>query len=180
MEQADSAELATGHVGGAGGVLTRLDFENEDHRDAVWLVFGADVGFTQRAERRIPEPSDVDELFLALPPGMPPESKHVLGWWEEKKLLGIVDLVRGYPDASVAYIGLLQVRLEQQGCGLGERILRSTEALARGWPEIKRLRLAVVRGNWVAAGFWHRMGFAETGEVVPYARELDTDEAVLF
>ncbi|HEX5598070.1 MAG TPA: GNAT family N-acetyltransferase [Micromonosporaceae bacterium] len=161
-------------------MLTRLDLENEDHRDAVWSIFGADVGFAQRVDGRDPKRSDADELFTALPPNMPPESKHVLGWWQDERLMGVVDLVRGYPDASVAYIGLLQVRLDEQGRGLGMRMFRSTEALAREWPEIKRLRLSVLRGNWVAAGFWQRMGFAESGEVVPYPREFDTDEAVLF
>ena len=41
------------------------------------------------------------------------------------------------------------------------------EALARTWPGIDRLRVAVVQSNPDALIFWREVGFIDTGEIKP-------------
>ncbi len=86
------------------------------------------------------------------------------------ELVAVVDLLRGYPDAAVAFIGLLQVRGGWQGRGIGRTAYRLVEQYVTAhWPEVRRLRLAVVDTNAeVAAPFWERQGFEVTGETKPY------------
>jgi len=67
-------------------------------------------------------------------------------------------------------LGLLQIDLARQGQGIGAAACRALEDGVRArWPWARRLRLSVVRSNDPVLGFWHRMGFTETGEVRPCA-----------
>lgn len=64
-------------------------------------------------------------------------------------------------------MGLLLVREDSHGEGLGREIYESGERLIRKlWPEVARFRLAVALSNDVT-GFWNRMGFHDTGERKP-------------
>ncbi|MDQ3423196.1 MAG: GNAT family N-acetyltransferase [Actinomycetota bacterium] len=94
----------------------------------------------------------------------------MLGAWSGAHLVGVVDLLRGHPDESRAFLGLLQVRWELQRDGIGRRLSELTESWVRdSWPEIERLRVAVVDTNAVvAAPFWAAMAFVPTGEDKPY------------
>lgn len=127
------------------------------------------------------------------PPGVAAEAKVVLGVFEGDgstaslgeggaaaggdgvavdggELVAVVDLLRGYPDAAVAFVGLLQVRGGWQGRGIGRAAYRLVERYVTGsWPEVRRLRLAVVDTNAeLAAPFWGRLGFEATGEAKAY------------
>lgn len=81
-----------------------------------------------------------------------------------------MDLLRGYPRPGYTFVGVLQVRWELQGSGLGRAVWEHTEDWIQGtWPEATRVRLAVAATNVrVAEPFWTRMGFAPTGEVRPH------------
>jgi hypothetical protein len=52
--------------------------------------------------------------------------------------------------------------------------------VAARWPWVRRLRLSVVRTNDNVLGFWHRTGFAETGEVRPWRYDKLQSEAILL
>ncbi|WP_344221766.1 GNAT family N-acetyltransferase [Kribbella sancticallisti] len=104
------------------------------------------------------------------PDGVEEDRKVVLGGFEGRQLLVIVDLLRGYPIAQTAFIGLLEVHGSHQGRGVGAAAYRAVEQyVGSTWPEIRTLRLAVVDTNAEqAAGFWARQGFEPTGEQKPY------------
>ena len=71
-----------------------------------------------------------------------------------------MDLVRGYPTETTAYIGLLLFSESHQGRGLGAQVLAYVRSLAQSWG-CRHLRIAVISTNVRAFGFWQREGFEE-------------------
>lgn len=114
-----------------------------------------------------PGPADGDSFFIALPPGKGYEDKFTYGVFDAAgALVGCADVVRGWPDANTAIVGLLLLEPAARDRGVGAQALAAIEAEARGWG-MRRLRIGVADSNPRAFGFWRRMGFAETGETKP-------------
>ena len=61
------------------------------------------------------------------PPGIPMEQKYYVGFFENSKLVAIMDLEDGYPDSEYVYIGFFMMNSELQGLGIGTEII--SEAL---------------------------------------------------
>jgi len=106
------------------------------------------------------------QLLTATPPNFSQETKHVFMVMLGSEPVGLVDVVDGFPNPGVAFVGLLAIAEDQHGLGLGRATLRLVEAFARSTLSAFKLGLAVVDTNPVT-GFWHKMGFKETGEVRP-------------
>lgn len=124
-------------------------------------------GFSVLVEGRAPSATAAKDLFAALPPGKTYADKFVLGLYSMTAetgggtaMIGCADLIRGYPEPDIAFIGLLLFAEAAQGAGYGPRALREIERLAAGWG-CRRLRLAVIETNPRAIAFWRREGFAE-------------------
>ncbi|ONI67441.1 hypothetical protein BWI15_30390 [Kribbella sp. ALI-6-A] len=150
--------------------------------DAVQALIESDPGYTERITGYPPGPADAQSLLMMRPEMLAEEAKVVLGGFEGDELVALVDLLRGYPDPSYAFIGLLQVRGDRQGCGIGRTAYRLVERFVENtWPEVRRLRLAVVDTNAKqAAPFWFRQGFEPTGEAKPYQYDQLTSTARLY
>jgi Sortase and related acyltransferases len=105
------------------------------------------------------QPEDAFELLHDLPPQKFEAYKQVLGIRDRNgKLCGVLDLVSGFPEKSIAFIGLLLLLPEKRGAGLGRRILQSLETWARG-AGFKALMLGVVEENNDGLRFWKACGF---------------------
>jgi RimJ/RimL family protein N-acetyltransferase len=140
-----------------------------DDVDAVQELIESDPGYTERITGYPPGSSDAQSLLMMRPDNLPENSKVVLGAWAAGELVAVVDLLRGYPNDRTAFIGLLEVHGRHQRQGLGAASYGLTEQyVANAWPEIEKLRLAVVDTNAEAARFWMVMGFEPTGEAKPY------------
>lgn len=134
--------------------------------EALQALLESDHAYTARVTGYPPGPSDALSLLLMRPEGLAEERKAVFGGF----LVSVLDVLRGYPDEEFAFLGLLLVRGDRQGEGIGAvTVGRFVDDAAREWPEVRRLRLAVVDTNAeVAPEFWRRLGFEPTGEVKPY------------
>jgi ribosomal protein S18 acetylase RimI-like enzyme len=141
-----------------------------DDVDAVQELIESDPGYTERITGYPPGSSDAQSLLMMRPGSIPEDAKVVLGAWEDDELVAVVDLLRGYPNESTAFIGLLEVHGKHQRCGRGAAAYGLVEQYVAGtWPEVEKLRLAVVDTNAdTAVKFWVAMGFRQTGEAKPY------------
>ncbi|WP_136442228.1 GNAT family N-acetyltransferase [Pacificoceanicola onchidii] len=72
--------------------------------------------------------------------------------------VGLVEILRGYPDPMDWYIGFLGIDRERRGEGFGKRALDRIVEKARG-ARMERLLLCVLEENLRAQAFWHREGF---------------------
>lgn len=134
---------------------------------ALQAVMVDTPGYFEAIGAAPPDPNGQREaraVLEDLPPGRTDADKVVLGLWLDGALVGCADMVIGYPRPEVAFVGLLLVAEELQGCGLGTVAFGelARRAQERG---CERMRLAIAKGHAHAEHFWLRRGFFATGEV---------------
>lgn len=93
-------------------------------------------------------------------------AEHLIDLWEEGgEALALIEMI---PEADHLLIENLAVRPDQQGRGLGDRLLKQAEAVARGlgFEELRLYTNALFAEN---IAFYSRRGFEETGRasIVP-------------
>jgi GNAT superfamily N-acetyltransferase len=135
--------------------------------DEVQRVLEAAPDYARRVSGLPVGEADALSLFDMLPEGKTLEDKFVWGIFAPG-LEGVIDVIRGYPDQSTAFIGLLLLRESAQGRGLRRQAFSCVQDEVERWPQIETLRLAVVDTNDPAKGYWEAMGFTATGETKPY------------
>lgn len=111
-------------------------------------------------EGKRPGPGAAARVLTLLPPGTSMSDKHTLGIESSGKLIGCLDVIKGYPAPETAFIGLLLFPESERGRSRGVDALKHAEALAGEWG-CRRLELAVVDTNMRALKFWKREGFSE-------------------
>ena len=138
-------------------------------RPALQELLDADPGYARRVTGADPDKHGAADLLADRPDGLAAEDKVVLGVYDDGGLAAVVDVLRGWPDASTALIGLLQVHARCQGTGVGRRAHELLLDLVGTWPGITQLRAAIVATNAAAADpFWTAMGYRPAGPPAPY------------
>ncbi len=98
----------------------------------------------------------------ALPPRTVKEDKFYIGFFQETKLMAVMDLILNYPDTQTAFLGFFMMRPSEQGKGIGSKI--TEECFACLWSgKYRFVRLAYAKGNPQSEAFWKKNGFTETG-----------------
>lgn len=143
-------------------------------------VLEAAPDYAMRCTGRPPAPADAQSCFTILPPGRGYEDKFVLGVFDDERMIGIIDLLRGYPEPRTAHIGLLLLSEDAHGRGFGAQAYRLLKKKVQDWAGFNRMRIAVLKTNFEVASFWRKMGFSETGEIKPYTYDKLVTEAVIF
>ncbi len=115
-----------------------------------------------------PGPAEAQSTYSALPPGKTYADKFVFGVYRGDRMVGCVDLIRAYPDAHTAHVGLLLIAEPFHRKGVGTAAYRAVEDYVRAWNACDRMRIGVVGTNDRVISFWSKLGFAPTGEVKPY------------
>lgn len=132
---------------------------------ALQRVLEAAPAYFQAIGRGAPSPAEAQSVVTALPPAKGHDDKFVWGLYSGATMIGCADVIRGYPTADKAVIGLLLLAEPWQGQGLGREFASLIEQAIGGWEAIARLRIGVALGNARALGFWRHLGYVETGEV---------------
>jgi GNAT superfamily N-acetyltransferase len=79
--------------------------------------------------------------------------------FDADRLIGILGVVFGYPDATDSYIGLLLLAPYARDRGVGGRALAHATTLGRARGSTRQL-VAVLDNNPKGRAFWDREGFA--------------------
>ena len=100
----------------------------------------------------------IKEDMQALPRGVAPESKYYIGFFKGSLLIAVMDLIDGYPQKEIAFIGLFMMNRSVQGKGIGTSIIdRACDTFAKsGYHSV---RLAWVKGNPQSEHFWLKNQF---------------------
>lgn len=104
----------------------------------------------------------LEQSLHDLPPGKSHEDKYFLGFYQNKQLIAVMDLICGYPHHHIAFIGFFMVNRSCQGLGVGTAIISECSAHLRGIGYSK-IRLAYVENNSQAKAFWRKNNFIPTG-----------------
>jgi len=108
---------------------------------------------------RAADPNSIEEDFRYAPAGKLLDDKFVFGIAnQQNELVGMLDTLRGYPDETTWWIGLLLFTPETRSLGFGKKVTEgfAEYVRARGGQAIM---LGVVDENKRAYKFWNRMGF---------------------
>ena len=104
------------------------------------------------------------EGMTLTPPGVPPERKHYVGFFDGAALAAVLDLVEGYPDRETVFLGFFMVAAEYAGRGVGSAIITELCGALKQMG-FRRARLAIDRDNPQSNHFWKKNGFAILREV---------------
>ncbi|MBQ0004785.1 MAG: GNAT family N-acetyltransferase [Clostridiales bacterium] len=111
-----------------------------------------------------PSKQHLTEILRTLPDGSEPSDKHLIGFYDaDEKLIGVMDIVTGYPEKDDAYIGWFMLDAELQGRGIGSQLFADVRASlkSQGYDYIS---LGVEERNPDAKAFWEKQGFRATGQ----------------
>ena len=148
-------------------ISMRILADTADNRGLVGALFFAATDYHLLVEGTAPTSAHVDEFFTSVPDGCMLDDMFPLGIFMGDKLIGVGGILRRWNTWSKAIIGLLVFDPAWRGGGRGRAAVELIEALALTWPDIDRLRVAVVACNTDALAFWRKVGFADTGEIKP-------------
>jgi ribosomal protein S18 acetylase RimI-like enzyme len=110
------------------------------------------------------DPSEVESFFKFEVPGIAPEDVRAYGIRVDGRTVGLASMVLGWKRPGQSMIGLLAVADRHRGRGYARAAFDALAAVARASPHGQSLRIGVVESNAQAFGFWHHLGFVETGE----------------
>lgn len=149
-------------------VLSLVPLNSDKHTAALQVMMEAAPHYAH-AVSNMPVARDAAAgIFQALPPNFSKDRKFVWGIMRGNQLVGVMDILRGFPLEETAMIGLLILREDCQGQGLGRMAYQAAELAMRRWPEIQKIRLGVVESNQGVIAFWRKMGFEDTGVRKPW------------
>ena len=114
-----------------------------------------------------PHGREGEELYWRLAPGLPPETKVLLGLYPRAggDLVGVVELIRDLRRRGDWCLALLVMEPGWRGKGLGTRLVEAMFAALRD-EDGDTVCLVVQRQNEGALRFWTRMGFVTFRESV--------------
>lgn len=99
----------------------------------------------------------------ALPPDINITDKYYVGFYCSEKLIAVMDLISGYPNKDVAFIGFFMTDISIQKTGIGTKIINH---ICKYFKIVgfKHIQLAWVKGNPQAEYFWLKNGFVKVKE----------------
>lgn len=103
---------------------------------------------------------ELEGMMKTIPPGHSEDNVYIFQIAENARPVGCAFMVRGYPNATTAYLVLLIVVESAQGRSVGRCALRDLESLAKSWG-CTSMAAVVDSANDRALKFWLREGFAE-------------------
>ena len=105
----------------------------------------------------------LNDLYIT-PPGVKIADKYYVGFFNGEEMVAVLDLIDGYPEPNIGYIGFFMMNAALQGKQIGSGIIRDVCSYlkTRGKTAI---RLAIARDNPQANHFWKKNGFSVIREV---------------
>ena len=119
----------------------------------------------------------VDDMSIT-PPGIDSSSKYYVGFYQDGVLVAVMDLIDGYPQADVGYVGFFMMNAAYQGKELGSAIVAEAVAYLKTVGK-NSLRLAIEKDNPQSNRFWEKNGFRVVKEVDRNGRRILVAERVL-
>lgn len=138
-----------------------MKFENLDpqlDRDRVAALFHAASDYVELEDGHPPNAQTVTNFFEDRPPALSDDDTCQIGVIDNGKLVGLVGLCFGYPQASDCYIGLMIFDPAVRSNGYGRQAVDHVVTVARS-RGADRLLIAVLDANPRGRSFWGQNGF---------------------
>lgn len=100
--------------------------------------------------------------MYALPPNKTYEDKYYIGFFLEKELIAIADIILKYPNNETVFLGFFMVDQKYQGKNIGSKIINEIEKYF-GLIGYSYIRLGYVQTNPQSKKFWEKNKYIPTG-----------------
>ncbi len=121
---------------------------------------------------------DVKNDLYTTPPGKTREDKYYVGFFDGEILTAVMDLIDGYPQDTIAFIGFFMMNKAYQGCGKGTEIIREICEFLKQ-KGMQKVRLGIDKENPQSNHFWKKNGFHSIYEVEQDAGTIVVAERML-
>lgn len=98
------------------------------------------------------------------PPGVDQKDKYYIGFYQGDMLIAVMDLIDGYPEQDIAFIGFFMMKKDLQGQNLGTALVQEVADYLKSTGKTA-IRLAIDKGNLQSTHFWKKNGFLVIKEV---------------
>ena len=140
--------------------IRRLD---DSDVDSILNFCQKNTQFYEYCEAEPTREQVLNDLHIT-PPGIGLSDKYYIGFYQKETLIAVMDLIDGYPEPEIAFIGFFMMNKDLQGLGVGTAIIQETAAYLKTARK-KAIRLAIDKGNPQSTHFWKKNGFIVIKEV---------------
>ena len=98
------------------------------------------------------------------PPGVDIADKYYVGFFNGEEMVAVLDLIDGYPEPDIGYIGFFMMNVALQGKQIGSAIIQDVCSHLKQIGKIA-IRLGIAKDNPQANHFWKKNGFTVIKEV---------------
>lgn len=150
------------------------------HENLILTLFEGSPSYFLQVEGCRPTLRTVQEALQARPARIGDRySKEFLILRHHGEPVGTCEIHLHHPEAGVAYIGLLQIREEFYGRGVGRACYDAVEEYVRMVHGCSTVRLGVSDDNDVS-GFWSKLGFKANGRTYEWMGERKSNNVVEY
>lgn len=131
---------------------------NDENIDEIYELLSKNVLYYEYCPPFVTRQRILDDIS-ALPPEKTARDKYYIGFYQQDKLIAVMDFIDGYPEKEIAYIGFFMTDVSIQNRGVGTEIIDylCKHLAGLGYHSV---RLAYVKGNPQAEHFWLKNCFA--------------------
>jgi ribosomal protein S18 acetylase RimI-like enzyme len=98
------------------------------------------------------------------PPGVGIADKYYVGFFNGEEMVAVLDLIDGYPEPDIGYIGFFMMNAALQGKQIGSAIIQDVCVYLKKIGKTA-IRLGIAKDNPQANHFWKKNGFIVIREV---------------
>jgi ribosomal protein S18 acetylase RimI-like enzyme len=123
------------------------------------------VGWTTEADLLDGQRTDANELRELIQT----EGSMLLLCLQDEKIVGSVNLQK---DGDAAYLGMLVIRPDLQGSGLGKQLMQAAEAVVQQQWSVHKMQMTVITLRAELLAFYERRGYQRTGIIKPFPTDV--------
>lgn len=136
---------------------------SDDDESILRKLFTGNTLYYHYCRAELDEENITADLHIA-PPGIEMSDKYYVGFFEGDNLIAVMDLIDGYPEKDIAFIGFFMVDADEQGNGTGTGIISEVMRYLKE-QGFKEVHLGIDKGNPQSTHFWDKNGFEVVREV---------------
>lgn len=142
--------------------------------DEIYQLLSKNVLYYEYCPPFVTRQRILDDMS-ALPPEKTAEDKYYIGFYQKDRLIAVMDLIDGYPEAGIAFIGFFMTDVSEQNKGSGTEMIDYLCRYLTG-SGYHSVRLAYVKGNPQSEHFWLKNDFMPIKET----KSKDADSVILI
>ena len=140
--------------------IRKLD---DSDADAILALCEGNTLFYRYCEAEPTREQVLRDLHIT-PPGVDLSEKYYIGFFQLDTLIAVMDLIDGYPEPDMAFIGFFMMRADMQGKQIGSAIIRETSAFLKAAGKMA-IQLGIDKDNPQSTHFWKKNGFLVINQV---------------